>query len=497
MKFLLKIFFFSILLFLFYTRISYSQLISDFKVNDDTTNYSQYAAKVGCDAIGNFVVVWYDERINENPRICGQIFNYNAQRLGNNFQISNDLYQALPSLSVRKDGSFGVSWSVIQTKFRLFDKLGTPISNEIIIADSSGSISSIGSDLSGNFVIAWEQYNSSFTKHIYCQLIDSMANPIGNKIKVNDDNINIDHKYPAITVRTDGSFIITWNDTRPPSQPNCDDVYMQMFDKFGNKVGVNDRVNDDTASINLQFVPKISSDTFGNFVIAWNDDRLNNPEVYVQRYLINGSKIGINFRVTQSATIVPKGLSSVDMRDDGAFIIYWTQFHNFIGQPYFQRFNQHGGFIGNNFLVTLYFPDLEKFSSDITILKNKIISVWTDARNGPFDVYCNIRSFTNPDTTVNIIQTSITIPDKFELYQNYPNPFNSSTIIKFDLLKNDIYKLELYNNLGQKIQTIFDKYLNSGSYDTYLAMKSLSAGVYFYSLSSKRERSVRKLILIK
>jgi hypothetical protein len=63
-------------------------------VNDDSTNYSQYSAKVGIDAKGNFVVVWYDETIG-NPKIMGQIFNQNAQKLGKNFQVNNKSFTKL------------------------------------------------------------------------------------------------------------------------------------------------------------------------------------------------------------------------------------------------------------------------------------------------------------------------------------------------------------------------------------------------------------------
>ncbi|MBK7158898.1 MAG: hypothetical protein IPH77_10120 [Ignavibacteria bacterium] len=49
-------------------------------MNDDTTNYSQYKAKVGTDNKGNFVIVWYDQR-SGNLRLRGQIFDSNANRM--------------------------------------------------------------------------------------------------------------------------------------------------------------------------------------------------------------------------------------------------------------------------------------------------------------------------------------------------------------------------------------------------------------------------------
>ncbi len=41
---------------------SFSQLVNDFKVNDDSANTPQEHASLGIDGNGNFVVVWYDWR---------------------------------------------------------------------------------------------------------------------------------------------------------------------------------------------------------------------------------------------------------------------------------------------------------------------------------------------------------------------------------------------------------------------------------------------------
>jgi hypothetical protein len=56
-----KIFSFTILLYTLqtlYTLSTIAQLVSDFRVNDDKTAYSQLVGKVGIDSLGNFVIVW-------------------------------------------------------------------------------------------------------------------------------------------------------------------------------------------------------------------------------------------------------------------------------------------------------------------------------------------------------------------------------------------------------------------------------------------------------
>lgn len=475
----------------------YPQIVSDFRVNTDTINENQFAAKLGFDGNGNFVSVWFDSNPND-LKIRGQIFDSLGNRIGSNFTISSLKFQTLPSIAVRKNGSFAVVWCEANTKFRIFDKFGLPISNEIILEDSCQRISSIGTDSIGNFVVAWEKFVSLSRTDIHCQIIDSLGVPKSPITVVNDDNLNLLHLNPAVLVFPKGNFNIVWNDPRPPSQANCDDIYIQLFDIKGNKISNNVKINDDFGISNLQHSPKISSDATGNFIVAWNDDRLENSynEVYAQRFSNGGKKEGINFRVTEGFLDIVKAIASVDMRTNGDFIVSWTEYD---GQPkpFFQRFRINGNKIGNKFLVSNLALAASKIYTDAKILQNNVISVWSDNRNLNYDIYCNIRSFSNPDTVVNIRINSENVPSTFHLFQNYPNPFNGTTVIKFDISKSDYYWLDLYDLKGQKIQSILNQPFIPGTYKINFTFDNLSTGVYHYVLSSSIERISKTLILIK
>ncbi|NTW48185.1 MAG: T9SS type A sorting domain-containing protein [Chlorobiales bacterium] len=88
-------------------------------------------------------------------------------------------------------------------------------------------------------------------------------------------------------------------------------------------------------------------------------------------------------------------------------------------------------------------------------------------------------------------------PTGFNLDQNYPNPFNPSTTINFTLLKSGRAVLEVYNVLGQKVATVFDKMLDKGQHSYRWNAKSLSSGVYFYKLVSGNYSATKKLMLLK
>jgi photosystem II stability/assembly factor-like uncharacterized protein len=78
-------------------------------------------------------------------------------------------------------------------------------------------------------------------------------------------------------------------------------------------------------------------------------------------------------------------------------------------------------------------------------------------------------------------------PEEFKLYQNYPNPFNSSTAIEFDVPKNAVISLILYDILGREIMKIIDaKEIIPGSYKTLIDLNNynFSGGIYFYRLTA-------------
>ena len=90
-----------------------------------------------------------------------------------------------------------------------------------------------------------------------------------------------------------------------------------------------------------------------------------------------------------------------------------------------------------------------------------------------------------------------TQPSRYVLNQNYPNPFNPSTKISFVLGESGLTKLSIYNVLGQKVATLFEKELSVGYHEYKFDASSLSSGIYFYRLESGKYSAVHKMMLLK
>jgi outer membrane protein assembly factor BamB len=95
------------------------------------------------------------------------------------------------------------------------------------------------------------------------------------------------------------------------------------------------------------------------------------------------------------------------------------------------------------------------------------------------------------------IQTGDMVPQNYILFQNYPNPFNSATKIKIGLPKGSKVDISLYNILGQKINTMLNKYIEAGYYELNVDINDLSTGIYIYTMETKEFRKSKKMILMK
>ena len=105
--------------------------------------------------------------------------------------------------------------------------------------------------------------------------------------------------------------------------------------------------------------------------------------------------------------------------------------------------------------------------------------------------------FDGSSTYSQVVEVNISSPIDFVLYQNYPNPFNPTTTIKFALPVESRVKINVFNSLGQLVETIMDNEMESGYHEVNFNASRLASGVYLYQLQAQDYVSVKKMLLIK
>ncbi|RPI18232.1 MAG: T9SS C-terminal target domain-containing protein [Ignavibacteriae bacterium] len=123
----------------------------------------------------------------------------------------------------------------------------------------------------------------------------------------------------------------------------------------------------------------------------------------------------------------------------------------------------------------------------------------TKARDGNTLWAVNITGRVSKST----IMTSINpvngeVPTSFSLSQNYPNPFNPETKIKYQIPKNALVSLVIYDETGKEIRKLVNETQHAGTYETSFNASNLASGIYFYSLFADGNKiDGKKMVLIK
>ncbi|HEX2869444.1 MAG TPA: T9SS type A sorting domain-containing protein [Ignavibacteriales bacterium] len=114
-----------------------------------------------------------------------------------------------------------------------------------------------------------------------------------------------------------------------------------------------------------------------------------------------------------------------------------------------------------------------------------------------------------PNFTVNVQDGATGVKDQEEkpqsygLEQNYPNPFNPATVISYQLPKESVVKLAVYNSIGEEVRRLADGLQEAGNHFVSFDGSNLTSGIYFYSIEAKSRdgnetfRSVKKMALLK
>ena len=94
------------------------------------------------------------------------------------------------------------------------------------------------------------------------------------------------------------------------------------------------------------------------------------------------------------------------------------------------------------------------------------------------------------------------IPMDYSLNQNYPNPFNPTTQIRYELPRDGMVTISIYDLMGKSIKSLVNKVQPTGfrsvRWDgTNKFGEQVSAGIYLYTIQAGNFRQTKKMVLLK
>lgn len=88
------------------------------------------------------------------------------------------------------------------------------------------------------------------------------------------------------------------------------------------------------------------------------------------------------------------------------------------------------------------------------------------------------------------------MPLEFSISQNYPNPFNPQTTIRFDVPKDEMVSVKIYDLLGREVYSI-SGYQTAGTHEVKFDGSNFASGMYFYSVETNGFKETKKMLLLK
>jgi len=179
----------------------------------------------------------------------------------------------------------------------------------------------------GGAVFVWQGGPQGFQR-IYARFLSSNGTWLANELRVNTFTNN-SQANPAVATLAGGNVLVAWNSYNQLSSSSYQDVYAQLLDPTGQKVGGEFLVNQFT-SFN-QRAPAVAALSGGGFVLVWvseQERRLDvsgqaSVDIYGRIYDASGAPLGGEFLVNEGTNIC--AFPSVASASDGTFMVAWGE----------------------------------------------------------------------------------------------------------------------------------------------------------------------------
>jgi len=261
------------------------------------------------------------------------------------------------------------------------------VSSDFSLSEQNNPSITVNSD--GSYAVIWEDYRNG-QSDIYCQLYDSATVTREDNFALNDDVTGAWQFEPTIASDWNGSYYAVWKDYRNNVYPFDPDVYFQRLALDG-PIGSNINITSEPPDSSHQS-PSIDVTGWGRAVVCWTDLRNRNWDVFVRLLDSSGAMVSESYRANDDAGLTPQHEPDVAVAPGGWFVAVWYDGRNGNDDIYLQKYDSAGNAVGPNLRVN---DDggisKQKFPS-VAIGENGVVSVvWTDWRNGDYpdnsDIY--------------------------------------------------------------------------------------------------------------
>jgi hypothetical protein len=389
---------------------------------------------------GGYVVTWSSEGQNGDAGwgVYARRYSADGTPVGSEFRVNETITsdQSDAAIAVDGKGNFVITWNSLDQDgsgwgiyARRYDMAGNPLGSEFRINSYSyyhQRYPSIASDVAGNFVIVWSDYQDDYGG-VYGQRFNASGVAQGSEFSVNTTKAGY-QSYPSVGMDGDGDFVVTWSsygqDTNGYWTNGNWGVYGQRFNKQGGAVDGEFLVNQTVDGQRLY--SRVGVDRAGNFVVVWEGQSADGSyDIYARRYNASGEAQGNGeFKVNRSIAKDQRH-AMIDMSADGDFVITWSsQGQDASGWGvYAQRYSASGVPQGDEFRVNSTIARDQRYSAVSLDNNGNFVIAWNSQNsNSTWDIMAR-RYVSNPAPVAGTILNQTVMEDVPFTFQIAPNTF--------------------------------------------------------------------------
>jgi flagellin-like hook-associated protein FlgL len=254
---------------------------------------------------------------------------------------------------------------------RRYNAAGQPEGDEFLVNTSTSNAQnnpSITGLPDGGYVATWMS-NHTGDANIYKQQYDKTGAAVGSEMLVS--SVPGTQHTPSISGLQNGGYAITWRS----DQNGTNDVYLRIYGADGNPVTAEAIVND--VQTGNQIDPKITTLENGNFVVAYSSDQSGTNDIFYQMFDSTGNKLGSN-RMANSYTTLNQQEPSATSLAGGGFMLSWAS-QNQDGSGYGiygQQFDSNGNALGKEVKISTESNNDQDRPSIAGLTDGGVVAVW-------------------------------------------------------------------------------------------------------------------------
>jgi len=334
----------------------------DFRINALAAR-PQRAVAAGLDADGNLLAVWQTQHQDGfSWGIVGRRLDAASNEWGEEFLVNNVVAmgpQIAPDVAVAPNGRSAVVWvgpdvptgseegeggHLPAIHGRLFDDAGaTAAGDEVTLATFVGLedvAADFAVDTSGNSVVVWQEWQGAGDGSdfgIYAKLLQAD----GTWLDLDEDGLDDDillvnastgggQTNPAVAMDRSGNFVVVWQDDRLDGSGSG--IFARRYDVSQRAWGAEGVFPVNLTVAGDQSDPDVAIDGAGNFTVVWVAPDAEGTGIVSRRFAADGAPRGGEARVNAEQAY-DQVAPAIAMNASGGAVVAWVSDHGVLLDP--------------------------------------------------------------------------------------------------------------------------------------------------------------------